>query len=444
MEKFEIKGGKSLNGRVKVSGAKNMALKALIAACLTDEEIVVHNVPLISDFFTMVDIIKELGGKVVLNGHTAIIRVKSFAKHEVTLETAAKIRTSFMFLAPLLLRTGEAIIPNPGGCRLGARPVDRLVDGLNEMGANIVYRSEDGYFHAQANELHGTEFTFAKNTHTGTETLIIAAVLAKGKTVLYNAAEEPEIDELIDLLNAMGAQIKRISPRTIEITGVDRLHSATHTIKPDRNEVVTFAIAAVVTKGDVFVQGATTDVLKEFLDKFVQAGGGVEESSEGIRFFAKNGLNAVDVTTSPHPGFMTDWQAPWAVLMTQAQGTSVIHETVFEDKFGYIADLKKMGAQVRSFNPEVSDREKVYNFNLEDDRPEFFHAVRISGPSQLHNAIATMVDLRAGAAIVIAALAAKGNSTIFGIEKLDRGYENFEKRLQQLGAEITREEDDRI
>src|SRR5579862_3975810 len=198
MEKFVITGGKVLKASVQVSGAKNVALKALIAACLTDEEIVIHNVPLISDFFTMIDIIKELGGKVNLRDHTVSVSVASFSKHELSLETAAKIRTSFMFLAPLLLRTGEAIIPNPGGCRLGARPIDRLVDGLNKMGANITYHSEDGYFHAKAAGLHGAEFTFPKNTHTGTETLIIAAVLAKGKTILHNAAEEPEIDELID------------------------------------------------------------------------------------------------------------------------------------------------------------------------------------------------------------------------------------------------------
>lgn len=441
MEKFIIKGGNKLKGSVQVSGAKNVALKALIAACLTDEEILIHNVPLISDFFTMVDIIEELGGKVVLKDHTVSVKVSSFAKHELSLETAAKIRTSFMFLAPLLLRTGEAIIPNPGGCRLGARPVDRLVDGLNAMGAKITYHSEDGYFHAKAQGLQATTFTFPKNTHTGTETLIIAAVLAKGKTILQNAAEEPEIDELIALLNSMGADIKRTTKRTIEINGVSKLHGATYTINPDRNEVVTFAIAAIVTKGDIFIKGATAGVLTMFLDKLKNAGVAIEETPEGIRFYSQKELIAVDVETSPHPGFMTDWQAPWAILMAHAKGKSTIHETVFEDKFGYINDLKKMGARVIMFNPDIDDKESVYNFNLEDDSPEFFHAVQINGPTQLHNAVATMVDLRAGAAIVIAALSATGVSTIFGVDKIDRGYENFEGRLQKLGAEITREKD---
>lgn len=438
MEKFIITGGNKLKGTVQVSGAKNVALKALLAACLTEEEVVIKNVPLISDFFTMVDIMKDLGGSIRINDHHAYIQMKHFAKHEISLDVAARIRTSFMFLGPILLRVGEAIIPNPGGCRLGARPVDRLVDGLNQMGANIKYISEDGYFHAKSKGLHGTEYTFIKNTHTGTETLIIAAALAKGKTILENAAEEPEIDELIALLNAMGADIKRTGHRIIEINGVDKLHGAEYTIRPDRNEIVTFAIAAYVTKGDIFVKGAKPDAIKDFLDKCKEAGAPFEIKDDGIRFYYTKPIKAVDVTTSPYPGFMTDWQAPWAVLMTQAKGTAVIHETVFEDKFGYITALKKMGADAELFNPKVKNPEKVYNFNLEDDKPEYSHAVKITGPAKLHNAVSTMMDLRAGAAVVIAALAAKGTSTIFGIEKIDRGYEDFENRIVRLGGDIQR------
>ncbi len=444
MEKFVITGGNALKGTVRVSGAKNVALKTLIAACLTEEEVVIKNVPLIADFFVMLDMIQELGGKVKLEDHTVTIQIQKVLKNELSLETAAKIRTSFMFLAPLLLRTGEAIIPNPGGCRLGARPIDRLVNGLNKMGANIVYRSEDGYFHAKAEGLHGATIRFQKNTHTGTETLIIAAVLAKGKTILENAAEEPEIDELIALLNTMGAKIQRTKHRVIEIEGVETLHGGTYTILPDRNEVVTFAIAAVATKGDILVQGVTKEKIAEFLTRFEKANGGYEETAEGIRFFYKGSVVAVDVETTPHPGFMTDWQAPWAILMTQAKGKSVIHETVFENKFGYIKDLQKMGAKARLYNPKISNPEEVYNFNLTDDNPEFYHAVEITGPARLHNAIATMVDLRAGAAIVIAALVAKGESTIFGIEKLDRGYEDFENRIVKLGGIIKRVVEDEL
>jgi len=445
MDKLIITGGKKLQGTVSVSGAKNVALKALIAACLTDEPVTIHNVPMISDFFIMVEIIKDLGGEVTIKDHTAVIHVKHFAKHELSLETAAEVRTSSMFLAPLLVRVGEAIIPNPGGCRLGARPIDRIVDGLQSMGVSIDYRSEDGYFHAKiasnatgAKKLRGVDYHFSKNTHTGTETLLIAAVKASGKTILENAAEEPEIDELIELLNNMGAQIMRTAPRRIEITGVEKLHSAEYSIRPDRNEIVTFAIAALITKGDVFVVGAKVEAIREFLEKLQEAGGGFEEEENGIRFYYKAPLQATSVTTLPYPGFMTDWQAPWAVLMTQAEGESVIHETVFENKFGYVVDLKKMGAKVKLFNPEVSSREKTYNFNLADDSPAYFHAAKVTGPKQLHNGVATMVDIRAGAAIVLAALAAKGTSTIFGVEKLDRGYENFEKRVEKLGARIER------
>lgn len=438
MDKFIINGGKKLTGKMAVTGAKNVALKALVAACLTEETVTINNIPLISDFFVMADIIKELGGTVVIDDHSATVVLKAFKKADISLEEASHIRTSSMFLAPLLVRHKHAIIPNPGGCRLGARPIDRIIEGLQKMGADIVYKSEDGFFHAKTQGLTGTTYRFEKSTHTGTETLIISAVLAKGQTVLENAAQEPEIDELIVLLTSMGANIERTAPRTIVITGVEKLHGTTFAIHPDRNEVVTVAIAALVTKGDVFVEGAKKDGLKEFLEKLEEVGGGIEEKDDGMRFFYKGPLKAADVVATPYPGFMTDWQAPWAVLMTQAEGESVIHETVFENKLGYITDLKKMGAHATLFNPPVENPETFYNFNRKDDDPSYFHAVKIKGPTPLHNAIVTMENIRAGAAVVIAALAAEGKSTIFGVEKLDRGYENFEKRLQQLGADIQR------
>jgi len=347
-----------------------------------------------------------------------------------------------MFMAPLLARKKEAVIPNPGGCRLGARPIDRTVEGMQSMGADIDYSSEDGYFHAKTKGLVGIKYRFQKNTHTGTETLIIAAALAKGKTVLLNAAQEPEIDELIALINSMGGKVKRTEPRKIEIEGVEKLHGAIFKIAPDRNEIVTIAIAALVTQGNILVKYVKKAGLEEFLEKLDEAGGGYEVMPEGIRFFYKGELKAVDVTTSAYPGFMTDWQAPWAVLMTQAQGESIIHETVFENKMGYGKDLQKMGAKIEQFQPEVANREETYNFNLDDDSSEFVHALKITGPTQLHNAVLTTIDLRAGAAVVLAALAAKGTSTIFGIDKLDRGYENFEKRLTLLGADIRRFNED--
>ncbi len=435
-EKFIVRGGKSLHGSVSVSGAKNVVLKAYVAACLTDEEVILHNIPLISDLRIMGEIIEDLGGTVTITDHTVKIRIEKFKKSDITLDQASHIRTSSMFLAPLLIRNKEAIIPNPGGCRLGARPIDRTIDGLRQMGADINYLSDDGYFHAKAEKLHGVTYRFDKNTHTGTETMIIAAVRAEGKTVLENAAEEPEIDELIDLLNAMGAKVKRTAQRVIEIEGVDRLHGAEVTIKPDRNEVVTFAIAAVVTRGDITVKGASKKELEAFHTKFEEVGAGVEEVAEGMRFFYKGPIKATEITTAPYPGFMTDWQAPWAVLMTQAEGTSVIHETVFENKLQYVTDLKKMGAKADLFNPPVENKEEVYNFNLDDDRPDYYHAVRIHGPKKLHNAIVTMHDIRAGAAVLLAALAATGETTIHGIHLIERGYEKVDERLRSLGADI--------
>ncbi len=445
MEKLIIKGGKKLHGQVTVSGAKNVALKALVAACLTEDEVVIKNIPHISDFFIMSEIIQDLGGLVRIKDHTAYIQVKQIKKSEVALEKAAAIRTSSLFLAPLLARIGKAVIPNPGGCRIGARPIDRTINGLELMGSKIRYESRDGYFHAKAVHpdklLYGVNYMFEKNTHTGTETLILASVLASGRTVLNNAALEPEIDELISLLNDMGAQVRREN-KTIVIDGVDRLHGTEFTIGPDRNEIVTFAVAAIITQGDITVTNGSFADVNIFLENLQKIGGGYEETDKGLRFFYKGQLQSTDITTLPYPGFMTDWQGPWAVLMTKAQGTCVIHETVYENRLGYIKELKKMGARMELFNPVVSDPKTFYNFNQDDEKEEYFHAVRIFGPTQLHNGVLAISDLRAGATLVLAALAAAGTTVIFGVEHLDRGYERFDQRLKKLGGNIKRESDE--
>lgn len=444
MNKFVITGGNKLQGEISIAGAKNAALKVLVAACLTEEKVVIHNVPLIADLFVMIEIMKELGISVDLNDHTVTIEAKKFAHSSIPLDMGARARTSSMFIGPLLARTNEAIIPNPGGCRLGARPIDRTVEGVSQLGVDITYHSEDGYFHAKTKGLKATNYRFPKSTHTGTETMIIAAALADGTTILDNAAEEPEINDVITLINAMGGNVKRTASRQITVVGSKQLHGAEFTISPDRIEVATFAIAAVITGGDIFVKDAHKAHIDAFMEKYRATGAGFEIKENGIRFFANGTLKAVDVTTGIHPGFLTDWQAPCAILMTQAEGISSVHETVFENKFGYIKDLKRMGAKIKLYNPEVIDREATYNFNLEDDRPEYFHAVRIEGPTQLHNAVMTTLDIRAGAAIVLAALIAEGTSTIYGIEKLDRGYEGFETRLSSLGADIKRVSEEEV
>lgn len=442
MEKIIISGGKKLTGTTVVSGAKNVALKAMVAACLTDEVMIIKNVPLISDFMVMVEIIRELGGIVKIIDHVAHVHMKEFKKEKISLEEAAKIRASAMFLSPLLVRTGKAIIPNPGGCRIGARPIDRTIKGLEKMGHSITYNSNDGFFYLKKkNDFKKSEiiYRFEKSTHTGTETLIMIGALLKGcKITLHNCAAEPEVDELINLLNQMGAKILRTEERVIVIQGVEKLTGTEFTIGPDRNEIVTLAIAAIVTKGNILIKGAQCVDLSPFIQRLELAGGGVEQEKDGVRFFYKGELVSVDVQTSSYPGFMTDWQGPWSILMTQAKGIATVHETVYENRFGYVRELKKMGADIALFNPEVKNPEKIYNFNLSDNNPAYFHAIRIKGPTELHNGVVEISDLRAGATLVLAALSAIGESVIFGVEHLDRGYEKLEERLGSLGADIKR------
>lgn len=444
MDKFIITGGKALRGDVRLGGAKNVALKLLVASLLTDEPLVIRNVPEIRDVDIMLEVLTSLGVKVVRRGDTITAQNGHVSQFQVPLDIGARLRTSSMVIGPLLARYGKAMIPNPGGCRIGARPIDRHITGVRSLGATIEYHSDDGYFYATAPDgLKGTTYEFAKNSHTGTETIILATVLAKGRTVIKGAAEEVEVDELIALLNRMGARLWRSAPREITLEGVSSLHGAQYSIMPDRNEEVTFAIAAAITSGDITVIGSQRQHLSAFLTTFTAAGGtyeGIDETR--TRYSRGTLLRAVDVVTRSHPGFMTDWQAPWAVFMTQATGRASIHETVFENRFGYAQELKKMGAQIEPYDPEVADPTNFYNFNWDDHTPGDHHAIRIHGPTKLHNAILTMNDLRAGATLVLAALAAKGQSVLHGVEHIDRGYEKIEERLRALGAQIERQKEE--
>lgn len=441
MKKFVIDGGKPLKGEVIVSGAKNVALKVLLTPLLTDKQVVIENIPLITDFYLMVKIINNLGveTKIFKNKHEIVMRNKNLKHFKIPLEMGACLRTSSMLIAPLLARLGKAQVPNPGGCRIGARPIGRHIKGLEKMGAKIRYLPQNGYFHAEAKKLLGTHYCFPKNTHTGTETLILAAVLADGETILENAAQEPEVDDLINILSQMGAKIRRVEPRKIVIKGVKKLEGGRFKIMPDRNEVVTFAIAGLATKGDILIKGTQRENLRAFLEKLDEVEAGWEPIDQiRTRFFFKGPLKATEVITAPHPGFMTDWQAPWAVLMTQAQGESLIHETVFENRLLYARELKKLGAKFKFFNPRVKNPRQFYNFNWGDNDPSYFHAIRILGPTPLHNGVLEITDLRAGATLVLASLVAQGKSFIYGIHHIDRGYEEIEKRLKKLGAKIKR------
>lgn len=438
MDKFIIKGGNRLTGEIKVSGAKNVAMKVILAGLLTDREIFVENVPLISSVYGTADIVRCLGVKVDIGlSHTLKISGGNIKTHIVPLELGGFYRTAAMVMGPLLCRFGKFKVPNPSGCRIGRRPIDRHIEGLKAMGAKIKYK--EGYFIGNSNGLQGIRYKFPKNTHTGTETLILAAVLAKGETVLENAACEPEVDDLVRLLNLMGAKIRRKKKRTIIIDGVEKLSGCEFRIMSDRNEVVTFAIAAIASGGDVVIKGTQREYLKSFLEKLDQARGGWEPVSVNkTRFYTKEKLKAIDVTTASHPGFMTDWQAPWALLMTQAEGTSTIHETIYEDRFGYVKELLKMGARIEYFNIKVENPQKVYNFNWLDKKEDRYQAIKIHGKVNFHNGLLEVADLRAGATLILATIIAKGESIIQGVEHVDRGYENLEGRLASLGAKIKR------
>lgn len=442
MDTFIVDGGNPLRGTLKVSGAKNVALKAGLASLLTDDEVILHNIPTIADVSYLFDMLRSMGVRVAVDGNSVRLKKNKHVETTVPLEVGARLRTSSMAIGPLLARYGEAKIPNPGGCRIGARPIDRHIRGLQEMGADIGYYSKDGYYHAKAKKLLGVTHKFPKNTHTGTETLILAGVLAQGTTVLQNAAEEVEVDDLIALLNAMGANIKRTQRREIMIKGVSKLHGAQYSIMPDRNEEVTFAIAAIATGGDITVTDSQRTNLDAFLEKLEEVGGKFEAiDATTTRYTSSRKLKATDVVTGPHPGFMTDWQAPWALLMTQASGTSTIHETVFESRFSYVGELQKMGAKIEFFDPNVVRPTRYYNFNWEDRTTKSPHGIKITGPVILHNAIVEMSDLRAGATLLLASLVAHGISYIHGVEQIDRGYEKIEKRLNAIGARIVRRSD---
>jgi UDP-N-acetylglucosamine 1-carboxyvinyltransferase len=445
MEKLIIVGGNPLHGNVTIAGAKNVALKTCIASLLTDDKVILHNIPDIRDMAILIELLTCLGIKTDLKDHTLSLLREKEIDPQIPLDIGARLRTSSLVLGPMLAHYGRALIPNPGGCRIGARPIDRHIDALRQMGATIEYNSADGYFHAEAKKLHGTTIEFIKNTHTGTEAIILAAVTAEGTTVIKNAAQEVEVDDLIAFLNKMGAKISRQNKNEIIIEGQKKLHGTEYSIMSDRNEEVTFAIAAAITGGAITVHKSDISSLKYFTDEFTQAGGTINQLAPNITEYGNKGkILASDIVTRPQPGFMTDWQAPWAVLMTQAYGQSTIHETVFENRFSYAAELKKMGAKIEYFDPEVDNPEKYYNFNWKDRIAETHQAIRISGPTKLHNAVMEVSDLRAGATLVLAALTAEGESTIHGVEQIDRGYENIVERLRLLGANIRREREDNL
>lgn len=425
---YVVTGGNPLRGEVTIPGAKNAATKQLVATLLADEPVTLHNVPDIGDVRVTLEMIEALGAKVSFKDGTAIVDARKLKTPKVAEAFSRKNRIPILLLGPLLHRFQIANIPALGGCTIGARPADFHFEALRKMGAEII--CEKGYYIAKCKRLKGAVIELPFPSVGATENAILAAVKAKGTTVIKNAAIEPEIMDLALLLQSMGAIINVDVNRTWMIQGVESLHGAEHRVIPDRIVAASFMVAAALTGGDVFIRDARQNDLMAFLNAGRRAGMDFEVQKEGIRVTGAKQLNPIAVETDVHPGFMTDWQQPFVMLLTQAQGVSIVHETVFEDRFGYTEALVKMGAKIQLHRECLGSKACRYV-----DR-DYRHSAVIVGPTPLAAADIVIPDLRAGFSYVIAALIANGTSRLTGVELIERGYEDIIGKLKNLGAEI--------
>jgi UDP-N-acetylglucosamine 1-carboxyvinyltransferase len=430
---YVIEGGIPLHGEVQLSGAKNAATKLLVATLLTEDACTIRNVPRnLGDVSIIEAVLSALGARIDwVTDDVACIQTANVTNSVVPLELGRKNRLAVLASGPLLHRIGHAVIPAPGGDRIGPRPINFHLDGLQRMGATLEAR--DGLYHFRAEGLRGATVELPFPSVMATETLIIAATLAQGVTIIENAAIEPEIIDLIKFLQKMGAIIEQRVDRKIVIEGVQRLHGAEHRVLCDRNEAVSLAIAAYLTKGDIRVIGADQGVLLTFLNTLYRVGLDFRIEDDAIHFISGDEPpKAIALETDVHPGFMTDWQQPFTVLLTQASGMSVIHETLYEDRFGYTYDLNRMGAATGVFTKCLGELECRFR---ERSQP---HSCVIRGPTPLHADNLVMPDIRAGASYILAALCASGSSTVQGIEHIERGYDRLDEKLRSLGAHIER------
>jgi UDP-N-acetylglucosamine 1-carboxyvinyltransferase len=415
MEKFHIVGPTRLIGRVAASGAKNAALPALTATLLTDETVTLRRVPGVRDIRTLLKLLEHLGMESrEEDGAIALRRERPNPQHDAPYDLVKTMRASVLVLGPLLAKEGHARVSLPGGCAIGVRPIDQHLKALTALGAEVTL--SHGYVETRAARLIGTRFRFDMPTVTGTENVLMAASLARGTTVLENCAREPEVIDLANLLNAMGAKISGAGEATIVIDGVDGLGSAEHTIIPDRIESGTYLIGAALTGGNVLLENANAADLAPLLDKLAEVGAAVDVEPDGIRVRAERGIAARDLETAPHPGFPTDLQAQYMTLMTCAYGVSTISETIFENRFQHAPELARMGANIR----------------VDGGR------AHVHGPTRLTGAGVMATDLRASACLVLAGIAAEGETVVDRIYHLDRGYEQMELKLQRLGARVAR------
>ncbi|MBK8984288.1 MAG: UDP-N-acetylglucosamine 1-carboxyvinyltransferase [Ignavibacteria bacterium] len=429
--KFLIKGGKPLFGKVKVSGAKNSATKLLVASLLTSEECILYNSPnKISDLSITSELCRSLGSIIDCNEDVLITKTETVNSSHIPEDIGNKNRIAILLAGPLLSRTGKAEIPIPGGCKIGSRPVNFHIDSLEKLGCNVSVKNN--YFILQSDGLRGCNIRLDYPSVGATENILIAASIAKGRTVLTNAAVEPEIIDLIKFLQKMGAIIEINTDRKITVEGVEKLNGAEHSVIPDRNQSASFACAGLASKGDIFVENAVQENLITFLNTVRRVGGKFEVKENGIRFFYDGEFKSIPIETNVHPGFMTDWQQPFVILMTQAKGISIVHETVYEERFGYVSELIKMGAEIELYDTCLGGLQCRFA------NTHYFHSAVIKGPTALHSAEINVPDLRAGFSYLIAGVIAKGESTVNGAVYIDRGYEEIDTKLRDLGAEIKR------
>ncbi len=419
MDKFVIRGGNPLLGTIRVSGSKNSALPCMAAAILTEDEVVLENIPQVRDIETERKLLVSMGGEVELGygraQHRTTISCRSIKDPTAPYEIVKTMRASSLVLGPLVARMGVARVSMPGGCAIGARPIDLHTKGLEMLGAKISY--EHGYIEARAERLKGAHIVFDKITVTGTEDLMMAAVLAEGETVMENCAREPEVTDLAAMLTAMGAEIQGAGTSTIHVKGVAKLHGVRHRINPDRIEAGTFLIAGAITGGDLCVAHCNPAHVTALIGKLQECGVSVDViAKDQIRVRGEGALKAADISTEEYPGFPTDMQAQYMALATQAEGTSTVKENIFENRFMHVQELVRMGANIR-----VDGR-----------------AATVRGKSPLSAAAVMCSDLRASASLVLAGLVAEGESILDRVYNIDRGYEHIEEKLRGVGAQIRR------
>jgi len=420
LEKIIVRGGRKLNGTVKVEGAKNAVLPVIAASLLASEgKSEICDVPKLSDVYTINEVLRHLGAEVRFDGNQVVVDACGELLTEASFEYVRKMRASVLVMGPLLARKGRARVALPGGCAIGSRPIDQHLKGFEAMGATI--KVGNGFIDAEVNgRLRGAKIYLDFPSVGATENIMMAAALAEGTTVIENCAKEPEIVDLANFINKMGGNVRGAGTGTIRIEGVDSLHGAKHLIIPDRIEAGTFMVAAAITKGNVLVKGAVPEHLTSLIAKMEEMGVTIIEEEEGIRVIGPETLKAVDIKTMPHPGFPTDMQSQMMALLLQANGTSVITETVFENRFMHVEEFRRMNGDIK-----IEGRSCIIN-----------------GPVKLQGAEVTATDLRAAAALILAGLAAEGYTRVTELKHLDRGYVRFHEKLKELGADIERVNDE--